>query len=101
MPSSASRHFKTSFVIALIALISSGAQPANAASEVSRSLQVGVTVARSCSISTEGGASGAKLDEGCPAYAKQSLVREITLSYKPKIETGSASSEQLVLVINF
>ena len=60
-----------------------------------------VVVAPSCGVSTERGAAGAELDAGCPAYAKQSLVRDFVVSGEQQVGSGSGATEQLVLVINF
>ena len=74
---------------------------AKAGQTVSQNLDVGVTVAPSCGVSTERGASGAELDTGCPSQVRQSLVRELVVDPERRAVDGSAVSEQLILVINF
>lgn len=64
-------------------------------------MQVGVTVSPSCDVSTENATRGAVLGGGCPDYTRQSLVRELSVGSELRATTGSAVSEQLVLVINF
>ena len=86
--------------LSVLGLLLSTSQFAKAEQEQSQNLEVSVLVSRSCNVSTERATAGAQLDAGCPAYAKQSLVRELAVTG----ERGSGQSgviEQLVLVINF
>jgi len=82
-------------------LLSATSQFAKAGQGESQNLDVSVVVEPSCSVSTERGAAGADLDASCPAYAKQSLVRDYVVSGEQRDAGGSGVSEQLFLVINF
>ena len=94
-------NFKHFAAFCALGLLSTTSRFAKAEQHESHNLDVSVIVQPSCGVSTERGTAGADFDAGCPAYAKQSLIRDFVVSGSAREAGGSGVTEQLVLVINF
>jgi hypothetical protein len=101
LPTSRAKKIKCLGCLALFMVALTPSRFAKAGQTVSQNLEVAATVAPSCGVSTERGASGAQLDAGCPSEVRQSLVRELVVDPEHRTSGGSAVTEQLILVINF